>query len=213
MLSRKDNSVNPFLQRLNKLGALSVAIAHIAILAAVAFQALHLSASAQSNEGQAIAANASQVVGSPTNKQSREANEVNVTAAGVHLDGDSILTVADATQTNPADTTESAANVMNWRPASDEHFVKTTFKSTSHYEGAGDRTPLGTVTTAHAVPALLSPIAPVPEASGKTAHPSPEKPDQPMFTDIPGGIFAASTIILTLIIVLARARRSPAAEG
>lgn len=205
--------MNSFLYRLNKFGTLTTAVAHIAFLGAVPFQALYPLVSTSPAEGQTITVNASQVpisLNNPPNTQSREANMINVAAADVHLVGSSDLTVTDTIQTNTVDT---AGHIVNWRPVSDEHLAQGTFISTFNYEGAGDQAFFWAAATPEAVPARLSPTASATEASSTAVQPSPEKTGQTTFTDIPGGVIAASTIILTLVIVLARRRRSPAAEG
>ncbi|GAA1785680.1 hypothetical protein GCM10009712_36260 [Pseudarthrobacter sulfonivorans] len=208
--------MNSFLHRLNKFGTLTTALAHIAFLGAIPFQALYPLVSPSPTEGRTITANASQVpisLNNPPNTQSREVNMINVAAAGVHLHGGNDLTVTDAIQTNTVDTGETAGHIVNWRPVSDEHLVQGTFISTYNYKGAGDQAFFWAAATAEAVPALLSPTPSATAASSTAVQPSPEKTGQTTFTDLPGGVIAASTIILTLVIVLARRRRSPAAEG
>lgn len=208
-LSRKDNSVNSTLHRLNKFGTLTTAAACIAFLGAVTFQSLYPLVSTSPTEGRTTSADASHVsisMNHPLNTQPREAIMINVAAADVHFVGSSDLTVTDAIQTNTVDT---AVHIVNWRPVPDEHPVTGTF----NHEGAGAQAFFRAASTPEAVPALRPPTASATTTSSTGVQPSPEKAGQTTFTDIPGGIIAASTIILTLVIVLARRRRSPSAEG
>lgn len=203
--------MNSFRHRLNKFGTLTTAAAYIAFLGAVPFQALYPLVSISPAEGRITTDNASQVsisTHNPPNMQSWDANMVSVAADDVHLVGSREVTVTDAIQTN---TVATAGHTVNWRSVSDEHLVTGTFKSTFNREGAGAQPFFRAATTPEAVPALL-PTASTTTMSGTAVQPSPEKAGQITFTDIPGGIIATSTIILTLVIVLARGRRSPSAE-
>ncbi len=120
------------------------------------------------------------------------------------------VTTANASQVPISlNNVDTAGHIVNWRPVSDEHLVTAT---TFNYEGTGDQAFFLAAMTPEAVSALLSPAGSATEANTTAAQPSPEKTGQITFTDIPGGIIAASTIILTLVIVLALGRRSPSTE-
>lgn len=204
--------MNSFPYPLNKFGTLTTVLAHIAFLGTVPFQALYpLPASTNPTESQTITASHIPIsLTNPPNTQSREGDLLNA-ATDVHLASSNDLTVTAAIQTNTVDA-GGTGHIVSRRHVSDEHLARGTFISTSQHKAVGDHAFHWGTTTPEAVPALLSPTESATEASSTAAPPSPERTGQTMFTDLPGGIIAASTIILTLVIVLARRRPSPAAD-